>query len=136
AVSEGGTWLGAGDGMGTIHAWNTTTSRSLYRLSAHVGEVTALVVDPLGKWFASAGADGAVKMWRLDTGALIATLMAWPNGWAVLSPDGRYKISGEVGDFWWASGLCRFGVSDLDDLAPYLHSLRRIPEDEPLDLGN
>lgn len=134
ATSPKGTWLLAGDTTGRIRMWDMAESSLRRSFRAHVGPVTALMVDPAGKWFASVG-DETVRLWRLDSGDPIAALMAWPNGWAVLLPDGRYKVSGEVGDFWWASGLCRFGVSDLDELAPYLPNLRRIPEDEPLDLG-
>jgi hypothetical protein len=55
------------------------------------------------------------------------TLLGLAEGWAALSPDGRYKTEGEVaGQFWYAAGMCRFEPGELD---PYLSAARRLSLD-------
>jgi hypothetical protein len=52
------------------------------------------------------------------------------GGFAVLLPDGSYKLSGDPGDaFWWAMKLCRFAPGELDDYVP---QVRRLPADTPV----
>ncbi|TCO62596.1 NACHT and WD40 repeat domain-containing protein [Actinocrispum wychmicini] len=135
AVSPDSRWFGAGDRLGNIRVWDVDTQEIRYTIRAHADWIAAMFVDPVhGRWFASAGYDGAVHLWDSATGTPRATVLAVNDGWAVLLPDGRYKVSGNPREVWWVSGLCRFDVSDLDDLAPYLPYMRRIPEGEPVDL--
>jgi WD40 repeat protein/3',5'-cyclic AMP phosphodiesterase CpdA len=65
------------------------------------------------------GGSGAPSLWL--------TLLGLPEGWAALSPDGRYKQEGDVsGQFWHVVGMCRF---DGGELGSYLPAVRRIPLD-------
>lgn len=58
-------------------------------------------------------------------GARRATLLALPEGWAALTPDGRYKQEGEVGgQFWHVVGMSRFELGELDE---HLPGVRRMP---------
>ncbi|MGH8479452.1 MAG: hypothetical protein ACREXK_07745 [Gammaproteobacteria bacterium] len=54
-----------------------------------------------------------------------------PEGWAAVTPDGRYKLGGDTaGAFWFAINLCRFEPGELD---PYLpECLRRLAPEEPI----
>ena len=63
--------------------------------------------------------------------AALATLLALPDGgWAVLMPEGPYKLVGNpAGRFWWLAGLCRFKPGELD---PFVPQIRRLAPDAPL----
>lgn len=60
-----------------------------------------------------------------------ATLLALDKGgYAVLLPDGSYKLEGNPGcTLWWAFKLCRFAPGELD---PYDPRIRRLPTDAPI----
>jgi hypothetical protein len=60
-----------------------------------------------------------------------ATLLALNNGgYAVLLPDGSYKLDGNPGRvLWWAIKLCRFAPGELD---PYDPTIRRLPASAPI----
>ena len=62
------------------------------------------------------------------TGATLATLVGSADGWAALLPDGSYKLSGDPGGLWWVAGLCRFEPRELDNLAQFVSSVRRLPD--------
>jgi len=72
--------------------------------------------------------DGLVHIWRV-TGKRLARLSQTKEGWVAYTPDGRYKMGGNIGSaFWHVIGLCRFEAGELD---PYVPGLRKA-EDEPL----
>jgi WD40 repeat protein len=95
--------------------------------------VWALAAGPTGGWLASAGDDGTVRLWDPATGAPLATLVGSADGWAALLPDGSYKLSGDPGGLWWVAGLCRFEPRELDNLAQFVSSVRRLPDDALID---
>jgi hypothetical protein len=76
--------------------------------------------------------DGTTRVWNSTTGALLAELLAFSDGgYAVLLPDGSYKLEGHPGASspWWIIGLRRFALGELD---PYLPEIRRLRLDAPL----
>jgi WD40 repeat protein len=133
-VGPNSRWLGAGYANGSIRAWYVDTQQVRYTIQAHTGSVRALSVGPGGRWFASTGDDGAVRLWDRATGGPLATLIRSQGGWIITLPDGRYKAAGNPSGVWWTSGLCRFDVSDLAELAPHVPGVQRVPGGEPLDL--
>jgi hypothetical protein len=72
-----------------------------------------------------------VRLWEVASGKLLAILISAPEGWAAITPDGRYKQGGDTaGSFWFAIKLCRFEPGELD---PYLPDrLRRLAPEEPI----
>ncbi|MFI0349564.1 TIR domain-containing protein [Actinomadura sp. 9N407] len=129
---DGGLLATAGDDL-VIRLWNPRTGRHLHTLTGHTRRVWSVEFSPDGTLLASAGDDGAVILWDVTdpTGQTAptrrATLLGLAEGWAALSPEGRYKSGGNAsGEFWYAIGMCRFEPGELD---AYLPEVRQIPLD-------
>lgn len=131
AFSPDGTTLASGSRDGTARLWHATTGARLGTLAGHTGPLNAVAFSPDGTRLATGSADGTTRLWDPGTGELLATLVALPeDGYAVLLPDGSYKLAGEPGGgLWWAVKLCRFAPGELD---PYLPGLRQVPDDLPI----
>jgi hypothetical protein len=101
--------------------------------------VTSLAFAPDDSTLITASEDGTIRFWDVSTvtafaskpATVIATFLQLPeNGYAVLYPDGAYKLDGDPGDeFWWTIKECRFRPGELD---PYVPQIRRLPADAPL----
>ncbi|MGK3992753.1 pentapeptide repeat-containing protein [Sorangium sp. So ce1024] len=114
----------------TVRLWDVRRGRLLRSLEGHKASVQGVAFSPDGSLLGSASADGTLRLWDVATGACLAILLPCPEGWAAFSPDGRYRLGGDIaGSFWHVIGLCRFEPGELD---PYLPSPLRIPGDEPL----
>ena len=107
-------------------------SRVVPQLAGSFGR-TAVTHLEGGALLATGHRDGTVRLWDPTTGAPLATLVSSADGWAALLPDGSYKLSGDPGDLWWVAGLCRFEPRELDNLAQFVSSVRRLPDDAPID---
>jgi WD40 repeat protein len=121
----------AGDDL-AIRIWHPETGALLHTLTGHTGSVLSLAFHPAAGQLASGSADGTVRLWSSASGPLPArmTLLGLPEGWAAFTPDGRYKVEGEVASqFWHVVGMCRFEIGELD---PHLAEVVRVPVDESL----
>jgi WD40 repeat protein len=110
----------AGDD-GRIHLWDARAGRKLVALDAHMGKIVAITFSPDGRLLATGGDDGAVRIWDvtdLSAPTLKVTLIGQAEGWAAVSPQGRYKVHDVQGAFWYAVGGCRFDVGELDPVVP------------------
>jgi WD40 repeat protein len=88
----------------------------LHGLVGHDGNVTGVAFNPEGSILASAGSDGTARLWELDSGDQIATLIDQPVALAGIdmSPDGRYVLTaGEDGTL----RVFLVSVEDLMELA-------------------
>jgi WD40 repeat protein len=122
---DGGT-LASGADDKTIRLWDSATGRPLRTCLGHLSGVTGVAFSPDSLTLASASEDGTIRLWDVATARCLAILLAAPEGWAAFTPDGRYKIGGDIaGSFWHVVGLCRFEPGELD---PYLPDLR-LPDD-------
>ena len=135
AFSPDGSLLATGGDDLVVRLWDPRTGRALHTLEAHTRGIYSLAFHPDGSLLASGGDDGTIRLWQLPTEAdqeptLRLTLLGLREGWAALSPDGRYKFDGNVeGQFWHVLGLCRFDVGELDR---YITSVRQVAPDAPL----
>lgn len=107
-IAPNGQTMIAGNGDGSIQLWQLDESELLrdrpsktvaslqQTLSAHMGEVTALAIDADGETFASASADGTVKIWHLNSLELLCSLSG--DAGAVMSlamsPDCQCLVAG------------------------------------------
>ena len=115
----------------TARLWDATTGTTRTTLTGHTSPVLGVAFSPDGTTVTTTSYDRTARLWDTATGTLRATLLPLVDGgFAVLLPDGSYKLSGDPGDaFWWAMKLCRFAPGELDDYVP---QLRRLPEDAPI----
>ncbi|MFC4532916.1 TIR domain-containing protein [Sphaerisporangium dianthi] len=129
--SPDGVLLATGGDDLVVRLWDAASGRHLHTLVGHTRRVWSVAFSPSGDVLASAGDDGVVILWDLtgDVPLQRATLLGLAEGWAAISPDGRYKIEGDVtGQFWYVIGMCRFDPGELD---PYLPAVRQIALDAP-----
>jgi WD40 repeat protein len=107
------------------------SGQTLRVLSGHTSDVLGVAFSPDGSLLATASRDNTARLWDPTTGDVRATLLALETGgYAVLLPDGSYKLTGDPGrSLWWAIKLCRFTPGELD---PYDPTIRRLPPDAPI----
>ena len=48
-----------------------SNSKAIFSFDKHTEAVKDISISPDGRWVASGGADGIVKIWELDTGKII-----------------------------------------------------------------
>jgi WD40 repeat protein len=87
------------------------------RLVGHTGVVTAVALTAGARHALAGGVDGAIRLWEVDTGRLVATLRAHATRVTslALSPDGERLVSTDE------SGAVR-----IWDLAPERRSAAEI----------
>ena len=108
AVSPDGSILAAADRDDSIRLWDVAwvadlarargpdvpLSAEFGRLRGHTSDVMELAFSPDGELLASAGRDGATRLWDVATGVEVATLDAGGRSRAVaFTPDGRIVAS-------------------------------------------
>jgi WD40 repeat protein len=116
---------------GTARTWDAATGQPRTTLTGHDNSVTAVAFSPDGTQLATASTDGTARTWDAAAGECLAILLPLDGGgYAVLLPDGSYKLNGDPrGVLWWAIKLCRFEAGELD---PYVPHIRRLEADDPL----
>ncbi|HEU0087724.1 MAG TPA: trypsin-like peptidase domain-containing protein [Pseudonocardiaceae bacterium] len=126
AFSPDGTLLATASTDATTRLWDPATGQHRNTLEGHTSPVRGVAFSPDGTLLATASDDATARLWDPATGRWLATLLALETGgYAVLLPDGSYKLDSDPdGALWWAIKLCRFAPGELD---PYDPTIRRLP---------
>jgi WD40 repeat protein len=128
AFSPDGATLASGSADRTVRLWEVASGQERRTLQGHDGEVTSLAFSPDGATLASGSADNTVRLWEVASGRCFAILAHLGEGWVAFTPEGRYKLRGDLrGGFWHSIALCRFEPGELDPYSPNL----RMTDDEP-----
>lgn len=75
AYSTDGRYIATGDIQGTVVIWNRIDRSVVRRITAHSGEARYLFFIPGKNELASAGSDGALRVWGITGTELLATLL-------------------------------------------------------------
>jgi WD40 repeat protein len=130
AFSPDGALIVTGSADRTARTWDAATGRPRHILKGHTNRVTGVAFSPDGALIATASADGTMRIWD-DAGGCQAVLRAFSaGGYAVLLPDGSYKLEASThGELWWAVKLARFEPGEIEQFVP---AIRRRPADFPI----
>lgn len=119
--SADGRYIATGDTQGTVIIWNRADRSVMRSIKAHSGEARYLAFIKGKNELASAGADGAVRLWGIYGAELLATLLE-PTEYAVTaltaSVDGRFLYAAleNMTVKGWTVSLRRLrGTLDFDD---------------------
>ena len=112
AFNRDGSLLAAASGI--VQLWEMPSGRQVRILRPPTPAVGARF-SPDGRWVLTIGGDGAVRVWDVRTGEMVATLVSLTRGneWLAVSPDGLFDGSPRA----WKRILWRFGER-TPDLAP------------------
>ncbi len=88
-----------GEHQGTIEIWDVTKGKRIKNITSESPNhlIRTLAYSPDGKYIASGGYEGVVRLWDSATGAQIKVFDNQPNKFIssiVFSPDGKYMASG------------------------------------------
>lgn len=96
-VSPNGNYLLAvtGDSNAEVLVYDFATLQPLRSLKGHTNRIHSLAFAPNSQLVVSTSADYSCKLWNIETGKELATLVTFPktNDWAVMSSDGRFDAS-------------------------------------------
>jgi WD40 repeat protein len=105
AFSADAKLLATGNAHGVVSLWDTKLGKIRAKLSGHSGMVT-VAFSPDGKFLASGStsnvfgqqADGSIRLWDVQKGTLLRTIVNSGSGVAALvfSPDGKKLVGGTI----------------------------------------
>ena len=65
-----------------VKIWDirASTSQAVYTFQQHTDIVRDIAISPDGRWIASGGVGGSLKIWEMDTGKIVKELPQHPAG--------------------------------------------------------
>jgi WD40 repeat protein len=75
--------------------WNLTSDRLRHEMIGHLDTPGELAFSPGGRYLASGSRDGETRIWDVERGVLLGTLIVDRSSdeWLIASPDGRFDGS-------------------------------------------
>lgn len=93
AVSADGRLGARGHGQ-VINIWDIASGKDLFELIGHTSDIKALAFAPNGRALVSGGGDGAIRVWNLQTGKELVSLVSLGhNDFVAVTPDQYYRAS-------------------------------------------
>lgn len=95
AFSPDGSRMLSGSGYNKVlRLWNVASGKLLRTFKGHAEGVSSAVFSVDGLTAISGSFDGTIKFWHIESGALLTTLAARPDGqWIALTPEGFFSAS-------------------------------------------
>jgi WD40 repeat protein len=91
SFDEGGKVFAAGFATGSIVVWDLAARTVRWRQSGHTGRISSLLFDSAKGLLISGASDGQVKMWRLDSGEEVLSLVAPTDSeWLAVATNGLF----------------------------------------------
>jgi WD domain, G-beta repeat/Caspase domain len=95
AFSPDGTQLVVGTSpQSAVRVWDAATGGPVRTFNGHTASVNSVAFSPNGKLVVSGSADATLRIWSVETGEEIATLVASSDGeWLAMTPHGFFAAS-------------------------------------------
>ena len=95
ALSPDGRYaLSGGEDDQTVKLWEVSTGREIRTLKGHASSVRSVAFSPDGRHIFSGSVNGDMRIWNLDTGNEICTMVGFNDGeWITITPEGYYNSS-------------------------------------------
>lgn len=118
-LPDGQSWI-AGSYDTTLTRRDVNIGGIINTYSGHTGAVIALAITRDGKRAVSGSPDTTIRLWNVDTGETLATLLAARNGeWIIVTPEGFFSASANGADL--ANAVSGFEVFPLQRFHQLLH---------------
>jgi WD40 repeat protein len=111
AWSSDGSWLVTGTFAGTLTIWERSGWRVRKAIEAHPNYISALAVDGSDTLIASAGGDGLVKVWDVETLLQVGRIPAGEAATQLAFDRDRILVSGRSATQAWRSDRYSFSPS-------------------------
>ncbi len=106
AISPNQQLVATGSDDRTAAVWDVASGKQLYSLAANAAGVQAVAFASDARLL-TGDANGFVRVWNVETGKLLATLVCATQGeWLIVTPQGYYVSDGNVAEYmsWEADG--------------------------------
>jgi len=81
---------------GVIKLWEISSGREIRSFQGDSKWVSSVAFSPDGKYVLSVSGGNTIKLWKIQTGKLLARMVSSPDGeWIISTPDGYYNNSPE-----------------------------------------
>ncbi|HYM04214.1 MAG TPA: caspase family protein [Stellaceae bacterium] len=113
-VTGDGRYVALTDANTRVNVFDVESGRAVKELSGPPGSSRVVVVDLNERRLLTGGADGAVRVWNLSSGANLAQIISTLNGWAVVDEQGRFDGSQQgVADVQWATDQTSLAIDNF-----------------------
>ncbi|SNQ50511.1 hypothetical protein FRACA_4790001 [Frankia canadensis] len=113
--------------------WDVATGTCIHTFIGHTSVLWEISFSPDGTVLVTAGEDGTCRTWNTTTGELTSTLIGLGDGgWITHLQRNHYRASSADDDVsWWAMGLCRFQLGELDAYVPGMTRIGNLAGQHP-----